>query len=158
MEKVILTKKGRENLKQQIEEKKNELRKLGIYKGSAAENEGDAWHDNFAFEQTEIKERVLIYEINELERKLGNSEVIDETSQNENIATIGAKITVNLRFNEEEAEVMTFSLVGDFENDGYSKISINSPLGKCIAGKNVGFKGKYSVDTNNVSVELLKIE
>lgn len=154
MEKITLTKAGEENLRRQIEEKKAELHKLGIYKGSAAENEGDAWHDNFAFEQTEIKERGLIHEISELERKLSIAEIVNVKEVNKNVATIDSKVTVNMKFNDEESEEITFLLVGDFEGE----TSINSPMGKCINGKQVGFKGKYKVNENIVSVELLKIE
>ena len=39
----------------EIENKEQELWNLRRYKGEAAENEGDVWHDNFAFEQTEIE-------------------------------------------------------------------------------------------------------
>ena len=154
MEKITLTKAGEENLRRQIEEKKAELHRLGIYKGSAAENEGDAWHDNFAFEQTEIKERGLIHEISELERKLSIAEIVNVKEVNKNVATIGSKVTVNMKFNDEESEEITFLLVGDFEGE----TSINSPMGKCINGKQVGFKGKYKINENIVSVELLKIE
>ena len=154
MEKITLTKAGEENLRRQIEEKKAELHRLGIYKGSAAENEGDAWHDNFAFEQTEIKERGLIHEISELERKLSIAEILNVKEVNKNVATIGSKVTVNMKFNDEESEEITFLLVGDFEGE----TSINSPMGKCINGKQVRLKGKYKVNENIVSVELLKIE
>lgn len=53
---------------------------------------------------------------------------------------------------------MTFTLVGDFENDGMTKISINSPMGKCIRGKSIHFKGNYKVNDNIIYVEIIKIE
>ena len=56
MKTLKLTQEGLCQLQQEIEHKKEELRKLGKYKAQAAANEGDAWHDNFAFEQTEIQE------------------------------------------------------------------------------------------------------
>lgn len=66
MKKLKLTQEGLEKLTRELESKREELRELGKYKSQAAANEGDTWHDNFAFEQTEINERGMIRQINEL--------------------------------------------------------------------------------------------
>ena len=93
MKSLKLSRDGLEKLKQNLEEKKEELRKLGIYKASAAANEGDAWHDNFAFEQTEIQERALIHTINELQNEINNAEIIDDDSESNDKVQIDSKVT-----------------------------------------------------------------
>ena len=88
MQKLKLTNVAIEKLNKVIELKKQKLRELGQYKASAAENEGDAWHDNFAFEQTEIQERALIREINDLQKQIDCAEII-EIEKNEDVVNIG---------------------------------------------------------------------
>ena len=158
MKKLMLTEEGLNNLKREIEIKKEELRELGKYKGSAAANEGDAWHDNFAFEQTEIKERSLILEIKELENQLSSAEIISsDNSSDKNVVGINSEVTVIMKFDEDDEEEHTFTLVGNYCNAGLSNVSLNSPMGECINQKPVGFEGKYTVNGNEIYVKIIKI-
>ena len=156
MKKLKLTEEGAKKLRDEIETKKEELRNLGQYKASAAENEGDAWHDNFAFEQTEIQERSLMREISDLQHRLDTAEII-EVTKNENKVNIGSKVTVLIQFSEEDEEEYAFTL----ESTGKSAaniVSINSPLGECIFEKETGYEGKYDVNGNSIKVKILSIE
>ena len=135
MKSLKLYRDGVEKLKQNLEEKKEELRKLGIYKASAAANEGDAWHDNFAFEQTEIQERALIHTINELQNEINNAEIIDDDSESNDKVQIDSKVTVSLRgYLDEEEETVSFILNGEFGTEGDGEVSINYPLGVVFCG------------------------
>jgi hypothetical protein len=82
MKKLQLTIEEAKAFSSDIEKKEEKLRKLRKYKGSAAENEGDSWHDNFAFEQTEIEERGLMKEINDLKTTYNNASIIDVSKIN----------------------------------------------------------------------------
>lgn len=158
MKSLKLSRDGLEKLKQNLEEKKEELRKLGIYKASAAANEGDAWHDNFAFEQTEIQERALIHTINELQNEINNAEIIDDDSESNDKVQIDSKVTVSLRgYLDEEEETFSFILKGEFGTTGDGEVSINSPIGECIFGKKVGYEGMYTVNGNDFSVKILNV-
>ena len=108
MKKLKLTQEGLEKLTRELESKKEELRELGKYKSQAAANEGDAWHDNFAFEQTEIKERGLIRQINELQERINTAEVIqDEKVKSSDVVGVGSHVTVSLKFSQEDEEELT---------------------------------------------------
>lgn len=155
MQKLKLTNVAIEKLNKVIELKKQKLRELGQYKASAAENEGDAWHDNFAFEQTEIQERALIREINDLQKQIDCAEII-EIEKNEDVVNIGSNVTVIIQFLEEDFEEYSFTLdsIGDSEKN---IVSINSPLGECVFGKSLGFEGNYKVNENIVHVKITSI-
>lgn len=95
----------------EIENKEQELWNLRRYKGEAAENEGDVWHDNFAFEQTEIEERMLIKQISEMREAYSNIEVVNEV-YNVEIVQLGNIVTVELIFEVDDREVSTFYITG----------------------------------------------
>lgn len=154
-----LTKEGVEELNKELELKKEELRKLGQYKSEAAENEGDVWHDNFAFEQTEIQERALNYEINRLHNQISTVEIIDDNSEkDEKIIKIDSKIRVRMEYSDGDTEIDTFILTGGKGKLNENKVSINSPFGECILGKEVGFEGQYSVNGNIIKIKVLEVE
>lgn len=159
MKKLKLTQEGLEKLTRELENKKEELRELGKYKSQAAANEGDTWHDNFAFEQTEIKERGLIRQINELQENINTAEIIqDENIKSSDIVGVGSYVTVSLKFSQEEAEEeLSFFLTGNFGDASSEYVSINSPIGECIIGKRVGYEGKYTVNGNEIFVKIKSV-
>ena len=159
MKKLKLTQEGFDKLTRELESKKEELRELGKYKSQAAANEGDTWHDNFAFEQTEINERGLIRQINELQERINTAEVIqDEKVKSSDIVGVGSHVTVSLKFSQEEAaEELSFFLTGNFGEASSEYVSINSPIGECIVGKRVGYEGKYTVNGNEIFVKIKSV-
>ena len=158
MERLKLTKDGIKKLNEELEEKEEELRKLGKYKGDAAANEGDAWHDNFAFEQTEIKERALKREIEDLRQKIAMAEIIKISDDGDNDKIkIGSNVTVLLKYSEEDEEELSFVML-DLRDSKNNSISINSPIGELIKGQKVGFTGKYTVGENIIHVKVLSVK
>ena len=154
-----LTMAGVEELKQKLELKQEKLRELGHYKSQAAENEGNVWHDNFAFEQTEIQERALNYEINKLQHQIATAEIIEEDfNEDESIIKVGSKIKVYMQYSNGYSEEDTFILTGGQGKINENKISLNSPIGKCVLGKTVGFEGQYSVNRDTIKIKILKVE
>lgn len=159
IKKLKLTEAGIEELNKELELKQEELRKLGQYKSQAAENEGDTWHDNFAFEQTEIKERALNYEISRLQHQIKTAEIIDENSdEDESVIKVGSKIRVYMEYSDGDGEEDTFILTGGQGKINENKVSVNSPIGECVLGKKVGFEGQYSVNRNIIKIKVLKVE
>lgn len=158
MKKLKLTQEGLEKLTRELESKKEELWELGKYKSQAAANEGDTWHDNFAFEQTEIRERGLIRQINELQEHINTAEIIQgEKVKSSDIVGVGSHVTVSLKFSQEEVEELSFFLTGSFGDASSEYVSINSPIGECIIGKKVGFEGRYTVNGHEINVKILAI-
>lgn len=139
----------------EIENKEQELRNLRRYKGEAAENEGDVWHDNFAFEQTEIEERMLIKQISEMREAYSNIEVVNEV-YNVEIVQLGNIVTVELIFEVDDREVSTFYITG-WIGDDKKTLSVNSPLGNALLNNFAGYEGIYSVNNEVIEFKILKI-
>lgn len=158
-QRLKLTKTGVEELTRELELKQEELRNLGQYKSQAAENEGDTWHDNFAFEQTEIKERALNYEISRIQHQIKTAEIIDEDLEDEEgLVKVGSEVRVYMEYSDGDGEEDTFILTGGQGKITENKISVNSPLGECVLGKAVNFEGQYSVNGNAIKVKVLGIK
>ena len=154
-----LTVREADEIRDVIDKKRKELKELGKYKGSAYENEGDGFHDNFAFEQAEIKERGLLREIADLQSKLDEAEIIDikeEANNADGKVAIGSKVTVKLKFDGVEEEE-TYTITGGYGNMLKNIVSIESPLGKCLIDKTVGFEGSYTVNENVTEVKMVEI-
>ena len=154
-----LTIKEADEMRNMIDKKRKELKELGKYKGSAYEEEGDGFHDNFAFEQAEIKERGLLREIADLKSKFDEAEIIDikeETNNADGKVAIGSKVTVKLKFDGVEEEE-TYTITGGYGNMLKNIVSIESPLGKCLIDKTVGFEGSYTENGNVTVVKIVEI-
>jgi transcription elongation factor GreA len=93
--------------------------------------------------------------IQEIERILYNSEVI-ETKSNYNEVAMGAKITVK----EEDYPPETYHLVGRNEaNPREGKISHQSPIGKALLGHKVGEVVEAALPNGTkIKLEILAIE
>ena len=81
------------------------MKELRKYKSSAYQDEGDGFHDNFAFEQAEIEERGILREIANLQTKLDESQIVDlkeEAEKANGRVTIGSKVTIELEFDGEK--------------------------------------------------------
>lgn len=159
MQKIKLTEEAKKVLQEKILEKEQELRQLGKYKASASENEGDTWHDNFAFEQAEIQERALIKEIADMRLQVNTAEIIDANEINDDeSAKIDSVIRVLMKYAEDDEEECEFVLTGGVKKGiEIPSVSINAPLGKCVYGKKIGFEGNYSVKDNKIHVKILSI-
>lgn len=146
-------------MRNMIDKKRKELKELRKYKGSAYEEEGDGFHDNFTFEQAEIKERGLLREIADLKSKFDEAEIIDikeKTNNADGKVAIGSKVTVKLKFDGVEEEE-TYTITGGYGNMLKNIVSIESPLGKCLIDKTVGFEGSYTVNGNVTVVKIVEI-
>lgn len=150
-----LTKKEAEDLLKEIRRKEKELRNLRKYKGEAAENEGDVWHDNFAFEQTEIEERMLINHISEMQEIYRNIDIIEANSTGGTVQ-LGNTVTVELTFEEDDKEILTFYITGG-SGDGKKTLSVSSPLGEMLLNNPEGYEGTYIINKHEIEFKILKI-
>ncbi len=149
--KVILTPKGLEKLKEELEMRKNkkrpeltdtieELRE----EGDLSENEG--YH--LALDDRDSNE----VRIAELERMIDNAEVIDSCDIQG--VCVGSKIKVKVN-----GEEKTLHLVGEAEADPTEdRISHKSPIGKALLKKAEGDTVTIDIPRGKVKYKILKIE
>lgn len=93
-----------------------------------------------------------------MEKLLTKDEVrINQDYRGPSKVEINSEVTVLMKYAEDDEEEVTFTLVGDNGDAGLSKVSIKSPIAKCIYDKEEGFEGKYSVKESTISVKILRI-
>lgn len=155
---ILVSKAGLEAMKKELEELQAKLSELRHFKGAVAIHSGDAWHDNNDFEQCEIDERRMMYQIEQLQTQIGTAYVVGEEQMSKEVVDFGAKVTLLDITDPDDVEeqVVTFTDVIDITD--LSCVSANSPLGKAIYKKAVGEKANYTVRDFSFTVEIKKIE
>ncbi len=158
MKQLKLTKEGMKQLEEILDEKKEALRKLRKERAEFLGSDKDASYSNFAISQTELRERILLNEISELEKYKKAAKIVTEESK-ENVANIGSKVTIIIEDTlEDDREECIVILTGDFGDSGKGRVSIKSPMGACIMGQKQGFKGSYNVNGYELKVTIVHIE
>lgn len=159
-EKLFLDSAGYNNLLQEIEILKQKLAQNGKEKGEAYSGAvGDGWHDNFAFDEANMQERIILNQLRECYEKLQRVEIV-EKHDDESLVDINDIVKVNMIFSVDDVEEFQFKLVGsigthlDFNSD-LQCVSINSPLGKAVYHKHIGEKSSYQVEKRNFNIEII---
>ncbi|HZN25700.1 MAG TPA: transcription elongation factor GreA [Burkholderiales bacterium] len=136
MSKIPLTVKGAEKLRAELQELKGVQRPAIITAIAEARSHGDL-SENAEYAAAKERQSFIEGRIAELERKLGNAQIIDPTLLHaDGRVVFGA--TVHLE-DVESGETVTYQIVGDDEGDiKDGKISISSPLARALIGKTSG--------------------
>ena len=132
--KVMLTQEGYDNLVEKLNYLKSVKRIEIADRLKAAIALGDL-SENSEYVDAKTEQAFLEGEIQDLETKIHNSEIIQENADG-NVVSIGSKVVIrDLEFNEDE----TYKIVGSDEADPDSnRISNESPIGKAIIGQTAG--------------------
>ncbi|TIC79055.1 transcription elongation factor GreA [Crenobacter intestini] len=136
MNKVPLTVRGAELLKDELQNLKSVERPDVIAAIAEARSHGDL-SENAEYDAAKERQAFVEGRIAELEAKLSNAQVIDPTTLDaEGRVVFGA--TVELMDLESEDEVV-YQIVGDDEADiKVGKVSVNSPIARALIGKEAG--------------------
>jgi transcription elongation factor GreA len=136
MQKVPLTVKGAELLKQELQELKSVARPEVIAAIAEARSHGDL-SENAEYDAAKERQGFIEGRIKELEGKLSFAQVIDPTTINvDGRIVFGATVTLLDCDNDEES---CYQIVGEDEADiKAGKISFNSPIARALIGKEEG--------------------
>jgi transcription elongation factor GreA len=136
MSKIPLTVRGAEKLRSELQELKGVQRPAIITAIAEARSHGDL-SENAEYAAAKERQSFIEGRIAELERKLGNAQIIDPASLDaDGRCVFGA--TVELE-DLESGDVVSYQIVGDDEADiKEGKISISSPLARALIGKSSG--------------------
>ncbi len=136
LNKVPLTLRGAEKLREELNHLKSVMRPRIIEAIAEARAHGDL-KENAEYHAAREQQSFTEGRINEIEAKLSNAQVIDIASLNPGDKVVfGA--TVELADVETE-ETVTYQIVGDDEADiKAGLISISSPIARALIGKRVG--------------------
>ena len=153
-DKNYLTPEGKEKLEKELNELKTTGRRELAERLKSAISMGDL-SENADYHKAKEDQSFLEGRIQELERTLYNSEVI-ETQTNYDKVDVGAKVTIK----EGDYEPETYHLVGSNEaNPREGKISHESPIGKAIRGHQEGDMVKVKLPNGEtIEITILSIE
>ena len=120
---------------------------------------GDGWHDNFAFDEANMQERMILGQLRECYLKLERAEIV-EKHDDDTLVDVNDIVTVDMIFGPDDSEELEFKLVGSVgahtsDKSGIQEVSINSPLGKSVYHKKVGEKASYKVESRVFNVEII---
>jgi transcription elongation factor GreA len=143
---------------QKLKDELNDLRTRGradISKQIAeARDKGDL-SENAEYDAAKDAQGHLEAKIAQLEQVVGNARVIDESSLDTSRVAILSKVTIkNIKNNAK----FTYTLVSEEEADLKSgKISLQSPIGKGLLGKEKGDKAEIQTPGGIMEFEILEI-
>jgi len=149
-----LTKAGYTRIKNELEGLKTDGRKKAAQDIAEARAQGDL-SENAEYDAAKDAQGMLELKINELEKILANARMIDEDNIDTSKCSILTKVTIRNVANKREA---TYQLVSESEADlKAKKISISSPMGKGLLGKEKGDIALVVTPGGSIKFEILDI-
>jgi transcription elongation factor GreA len=135
MNKMPITKAGFEKLKKELEYVKTVSLPENIRDIEIARAHGDIT-ENAEYAAAKERQSFIQGRIQELENNLAKSYIVNLDGLTDDRVVFGAMVTIE---DMKTKEGITYQLVGPFESDISRKtISVTSPIGKALIGKNVG--------------------
>lgn len=151
---VYLTKEALENLKAEVHHLRTTGRAEMANAIAEARSHGDL-SENAEYDAAKEEQGKLEARIAKMEETISNARVVDETQIDTSKAFILSRVRVK---NHKVGAEQVFTLVSEQEADLASfKISINSPIGKGLLGKEVGDVVEIQVPAGKVKLEVLEI-
>ncbi len=143
---------------QKLRDELNHLKDVERPKASQAiadaRDKGDL-SENAEYDAAKEAQGHLEAKIAKLEDIVANARVINESKIDASKALIHSNVKIK---NEKNGQEMTYKLVSQTEADLKSgKISVDSPIGKGLLGKEVGDKAEIKVPNGTITFEILEI-
>ena len=156
MQKIPMTVRGAQLLREELDYLKNERRPEIIKAIAEAREHGDL-KENAEYHAAREQQGFCEGRIQEIESKLGNSQIIDVTKiPNNGKVIFGATVVL---FNTNTDEEVTYRLVGDDEADiKNGLISVNSPIARGLVGKEVDDVVNIVTPGGAVEFEIIEVE
>jgi transcription elongation factor GreA len=131
-----MTRKGAEQLKQELHRLKTIERPAVIQAIAEARAQGDL-SENAEYDAARDKQGFIEGRIADIEGKLGTAQIIDPSElQADGRVVFGATVELS---DESSGDEITYQIVGDDEADlKQGRISINSPTARALIGKESG--------------------
>jgi transcription elongation factor GreA len=149
-----ITRDGYKNLHRELENLKKVVRPQVIKAIEEARAHGDL-SENAEYVAAKERQSFVEKKIYEIEQKLANSEIMDTLSVSNGHVGFGAVVTLE---NLSNGGKVTYKIVGPDESDISSgKISIASPLGKALIGKEVNDEVTVQTPGGAKNYSVLKI-
>jgi len=148
------TEEGLKKLRDELRVLKDVERPKASQAIAEARDKGDL-SENAEYDAAKEAQGMLEMRISKLEEVLSSARVIDESNMDTSKALIHSKVKIkNLNNNA----VMNYKLVAQSEADlTKGLISVDSPIGKGLLGKEVGEVAEVDVPVGKIKLEILEI-
>ncbi len=154
MEKVILTREGYEKLVKELNILKTKKRREVADQLEKARAHGDL-RENAEYDAAKEAKSRLESRIVSLESRLTRAQVVDPKDLPEGKSYVGA--TLELK-NVDTGDLLRYTLVPQDEADfAQGKISVTSPIGKGLLGKEVSEQVDIQVPAGKIKFKILKV-
>jgi len=155
MTRTPITKMGYEKLKNELQRLQKEERPSVIKAIEEARGHGDI-SENAEYEAAKDKQGIIEGKIQELTDRLANSQILDLPQDVNGKVIFGCIVVVE---DLETGEVNSYRLVGPYEADVQAgTISLSSPLGKALIGREEGDEVKVQTPKGIRNIEILQIQ
>ncbi|WP_394748441.1 transcription elongation factor GreA [Spongiimicrobium salis] len=148
------TAEGLKNLREELNQLKDVERPKASNAIAEARDKGDL-SENAEYDAAKEAQGLLEMRIAKLEEVLANARLIDESQLDTSKVLVLS--TVKLK-NQNNGMEMKYTLVAESEADlKAGKISVNSPIGKGLLGKEVGDVAEITVPNGTIKFDILEI-
>ncbi len=151
---TYLTQGGYERIKADVEELRTNGRKEAARAIAEAREKGDL-SENAEYDAAKDAQGLLEAKIAELESKLANARIIDETMLDD--SKVGVLTTITIE-NVKLKKQVTYKLVPESEADlKTGKLSVSSPVGQGLLGKEIGDIAVVKTPNGNIEFKVISI-
>jgi transcription elongation factor GreA len=149
-----LTQEGYDKLRADLDHLKTVGRQEMSRAIAEAKEKGDL-SENAEYDAAKTAQGMLELKINEMEKAMASSRIINEDELDSSKVTILSSVTIK---NVKTAATMTYKLVAETEADlKLKKISVNSPIGQGLLGKVIGDIVQISTPNGFIDFEIIDI-
>ena len=148
------TEEGLKKLKDELEQLKSVERPRISQQIAEARDKGDL-SENAEYDAAKEAQGLLEMKISKMEEIVSSARIIDESQLDTSKVLVLSKVKIK---NVANNATMNYTLVAESEADiKTGKISVNSPIGKGLLGKEVGDIAEISVPRGTMKFEILEI-
>jgi transcription elongation factor GreA len=148
------TEEGLKKLRSELSQLKDVERPAASQAIGDARDKGDL-SENAEYDAAKEAQGMLEMHIAKLENVLSNARIIDESSLDLSKALIHSTVKIK---NHSNNMVVNYKLVAQSESDlSKGLISVDSPIGKALLGKEVGDTADVVVPVGTIKLEILEI-
>jgi len=148
------TAEGLKKLRDELNQLKDVERPKASQAIADARDKGDL-SENAEYDAAKEAQGLLEMKIAKMEELVANARLIDESQLDTSKALVLSKVKIK---NQSNGMQMTYTLVAESEaNLAAGKISVNSPIGKGLLGKQVGDVAEIQVPNGVVKFEIMEI-
>ena len=148
------TEEGLKKLRDELNQLKDVERPKASNAIAEARDKGDL-SENAEYDAAKEAQGLLELRISKMEETLSNARLIDESALDDSKVLVLSTVEVK---NKANGMQMTYTLVAQSEADLTSgKISVDSPIGKGMLGKEVGDIAEIQVPNGTIELEIISI-